>query len=329
MKTSLIFTIIALSAVNAYVIDTIGEALVVGQWRTTEDLLVMSHEDERNTLITELTFITNESVEWLQSNNDDALTEIASVSIFLRDAEVRNVDELATMTVDDQRNTLITQLHYWTDEPVSDLQAKSSNDLVAIGCAFMDTLYTAAEVVSFEWDVDSGQLTEEIPELLSEQLNNNCNSSVALTSTFTFSKTITESTTFEYGGEFQASANILAGHKKTFNFKALRPRKIFKKKVKSRQTYIEGSITLGGTKTWGNQELNAISETYSDSINVSVPPGEAILIQAMTMITKMDVPYTMTVKTALNTTEVITGIWKGVSMAEFQRTQVDVPCDML
>ena len=84
MKTSLIFTLFILSLTHANVLDTIGEALVAGHWRTSEDLLQMSHEDERNTLITEMNIITSESVEWLLSNYDESLVELASVAIFLR-----------------------------------------------------------------------------------------------------------------------------------------------------------------------------------------------------------------------------------------------------
>lgn len=121
-------------------ISTSGEALVLGSWRTSEDLRMMSHDDERNTLITEMTHITSESVEWLQSKTDNDLINFASVAIYLRDANIRRTEELAKMSADDQRNTLITQLHYWTDVPVGDLQAQSNKELVVKGYGFMGTL---------------------------------------------------------------------------------------------------------------------------------------------------------------------------------------------
>ncbi len=316
MKTSLIFAAIVLATTaDGCAMDTVGEALVAGQWRTPDALLTMSHQDERNTLITELSHITSESVDWLQSNDDDALIEYAAVAIFLRDEEIRQEDKLAEMSKEDQRNTLITVLHNWTDDPVDDLQSKSSMDLVVIGCAFAGQLYLAAEVVVFDWDVDSGQLVEEAPTLLSEQLNNNCNSSVPFTAKFSYSKKITEQTTFTHNGEFRMDFTAEA------NFEAEVP---FLLKAGG-----SASIKLGGTKSWGDEELDAITETYSDSITIEVPPGEAILVEALVIIATIDVPYTMTVRTALNTTEVITGVWKGVSMAELQKTQIDIPCEAL
>ena len=77
----------------------------------------MTHNDERNTLIWESTnVITSESTSWLQGQGDAFLVEAASVAIFLRDAHIRSEEELHTYSVEDQRNTLITQLHMWTDD---------------------------------------------------------------------------------------------------------------------------------------------------------------------------------------------------------------------
>ena len=320
MKTALIFALTLLCGgvsvtASACSIDTVGEALVAGHWRTSEDLLYMSHDDERNTLITELNLITSESVDWLQGRSDGELIEFAAVAIFLRGEGIRREDELAGMSTDDQRNTLITQLHMWTDDPVDELQAKTDSELVEIGCAFTGELYLAAEVLTFDWDVDNSQLVEETPALLSEQLVDNCNSSVSLGATFTFSKSITESTTFvrinDIRTDFQAS----------LTFEAKIP---FVAKEE-----LETSISLGYSRTWGDEELNAVTETYEDVVNIEVPAGQAVLVKALTIITKMDVPYTMTVRTALNTTQVLTGVWKGVSMAELQKTQADIPCYML
>lgn len=315
MKTPLIFVAIVLGAVDGCSVDTVGQALVAGQWRTAEDLLSMSHEDERNTLITELDLFTSESTESLQSRQDFDLVELASVTIFLREAHIRTEADLTELSADEQRNTLITQLHYWTDDPVAELQARSNGELVYLGCVFRGNLYLAAEVTSFTWDIDSSQLVGETPTLLSEQLNNNCNSTVPLTGQFSFSKTVSESSTFQQGGEFHMDVGYGVSFEAKIPFVA--------------KTDMDFSTSLGGTKTWGSEEQNAITETYTDSIDVQVPPGQANLVQAMTIICEIDVPYTMTVRTAMNTTQVVTGIWKGVSMAELQKTQVDVPCDML
>ena len=163
----------------------------------------MTHNDERNTLIWESTnVITSESTSWLQGQGDAFLVEAASVAIFLRDAHIRSEEELHTYSVEDQRNTLITQLHMWTDDPISELNATSSTDLLVIGCAFNSNLYLVAEVSQFEWDIDRSQVAEEVPVLLSEQLYDNCNSSIDLSATFAFNKAVTETTTFHNDNEF-------------------------------------------------------------------------------------------------------------------------------
>ena len=168
-----------------------------------------------------------------------------------------------------------------------------------------------SEVTSFDWEVDSSRLTQEIPQMLSEQVNNNCNSTAPLKTIFTIRKTVTEPTKFVDSGEFRSD----------FTFEAKIP---FVAKMD-----MEASISFGGTKSWGSVEMNQITETFQDSIEVVVPPGEAIHVQAMTMISNMDVPYTMTVKTAVNTIRIVKGIWKGASMTEMQKTQTNIPCSML
>merc|ERR1712226_346323 len=145
MKTSLIFAITAvLTTVDACTYSTIGQTLVAARWITSEYLLVMTHEDERNNLIYNLeNVITSE--QGLQGKEDAILIEVGSVAIFLRDTQSMSEEALHTYSVNDQRNILINQLHMWTDDPISELEAKSSTDLLVIGCAFNSNLYLVAE----------------------------------------------------------------------------------------------------------------------------------------------------------------------------------------
>merc|ERR1712137_1352415 len=165
---------------------------------------------------------------------------------------------------------------------------------------FNSNLYLVAEVSQFEWVIDSSQVAEEVPVLLSEQLYDNCNSSIDLSATFAFNKAVTETTTFHNDNEFHMDVSA------AMSFKAKIPFIL--------KTGFEVGVSLGGTKTWGSEEQNSITETYTDQVDVTVPPGRAILIKAMMTIGNMDVPYTMTVKTVQGTTQVITGVWKGVTM---------------
>ena len=64
-------------------------------------------------------------------------------------------------------------------------------------------------------------------------------------------------------------------------------------------------------------------------MSIEVPPGQAIRLMATTTISRIEVPYTMKVKTSLNTTEVVKGTWKGATIGELQKNQTRVSCDEL
>ena len=118
----------------------------------------------------------------------------------MKDTKIRTEKELLKMSLDDQRRTLIAQLTTWTENSVSRLQSLSNIDLAEIlGCGFLAINRTATEVVNFEWHSDNLRVVKKTPTFLSQQLNNNCNSTVPIpmTDTFTISETVTESTTFE------------------------------------------------------------------------------------------------------------------------------------
>ena len=121
--------------------------------------------------------------------------------IFLKETNITTEKELLEMSLEDQQNTLIAQLTKWTENPVFLLQRLSNNDLVKTGCAFLGKCRMATVVVSFEWDIDKHHLINKIPTFLSQQLNNNWNSTVPMINTFIVSKTVTESMTFEQTGE--------------------------------------------------------------------------------------------------------------------------------
>jgi hypothetical protein len=84
--------------------------LLSGRFRSWRDLEHMAGDDQRNTLITELTARTAEPVGALQARNDFDLAGAGAVFVLLRAAGVRDEASLRAMSVDDQRNTLITEL---------------------------------------------------------------------------------------------------------------------------------------------------------------------------------------------------------------------------
>lgn len=107
--------------------------LLAGKFRTQHDLNSMTLEDQRNTLIVEMSGHTNQPVPHFQSLNDAALAGTGAVFVFLRDARIRTDAELKTISDDDQRNILIVELANQTRLSGAVLQGMSNMDLVALG----------------------------------------------------------------------------------------------------------------------------------------------------------------------------------------------------
>ena len=107
--------------------------LLAGKFRTQRELDTMSKDDQRNTLIVELSGHTNQSVPHFQSLDDATLAGTGAVLVFLREARIRTDAELKTISDDDQRNILIVELGSQTNLPGPVLQGMSNMDLVLLG----------------------------------------------------------------------------------------------------------------------------------------------------------------------------------------------------
>jgi len=118
----------------------IGGVLLVGQFRNFADLDRMSTEDQRNTLIVELTNRTANDVRFYQGLNDADLAGTGAILVYLRMAQIRSDVDLKRMSADDMRNTAIVVLHEQTRR--SDLQALTNMQLalVALGTRQLPSL---------------------------------------------------------------------------------------------------------------------------------------------------------------------------------------------
>jgi hypothetical protein len=110
-------------AVDSY----IRGVLLAGHFRTQHELNLMSHEDQRNTLIVELTNHSNQTN--YQSYNDAELEGMGAVMVTLRELKIRDDAALRTMSADGQRNILIVELDAQTHLGQK-LQGFSSFELV-------------------------------------------------------------------------------------------------------------------------------------------------------------------------------------------------------
>src|SRR6185436_1614037 len=111
--------------------------LLAGKFRTQQGLNTMSREDQRNTLIVELSGRTNQPVAHFQAMNDATLAGAGAALVFLREGKIREDGVLKSMSDDDQRNTLIVEIAGQTHLPIPVLQSMGSIDLV--GKAFDST----------------------------------------------------------------------------------------------------------------------------------------------------------------------------------------------
>ena len=91
-----------------YTFTTSGMLYKAGA-RTYGDLNNMSDEDERNTIIIELSKLSSDSVSALQGRNTDTLIAQYAINILLRETRIRTIAGLKTTSLENQRNTLIIE----------------------------------------------------------------------------------------------------------------------------------------------------------------------------------------------------------------------------
>jgi hypothetical protein len=84
--------------------------LLVGTFRTQQQLNGMSLDDQRNTLITELAGRTKDTVAYYQSLTDSDLGGAGALLVYLRLTGSRTDQQIKTMSADDMRNTVIVEL---------------------------------------------------------------------------------------------------------------------------------------------------------------------------------------------------------------------------
>lgn len=105
--------------------------LLVGGFRSQSDLNVMSGENQRNTLITELAGRTRDSGGYYQGLNDSDLAGAGGLLVYLRFVGSRTDEQIKTMSADDMRNTVIAEVAAQTHRG-SDLQGLSNLQLIEL-----------------------------------------------------------------------------------------------------------------------------------------------------------------------------------------------------
>ena len=147
---------------------TLEQAILFGGWRTESQLLEMSSEDMRNTLIVEMNRISSLSIPELQAlsstGNLGSLVGFASISVFLMTRNIRTAADLSAMGYDDQRNTLIADFVNNLDSTTRDLQGLGDFALTSVGFGDAASAFygnAVSNLSSLRMRITDGQSTVE------------------------------------------------------------------------------------------------------------------------------------------------------------------------
>lgn len=106
--------------------------LIAGGFRSHKEVIAMSQDDRRNTLIVEMSKHSNKPTTFFQAMSGAELEGVGAVLVFLRRAGIRTDAELVKISPDDQRNILIVEVDGHTHLG-SRLQSLTNIKLVAVG----------------------------------------------------------------------------------------------------------------------------------------------------------------------------------------------------
>ena len=111
----------------------------------------MPTNDKRNSLVVELSKHTNQTGQYFQGFDDDTLVGKAATAVFLREAGIRDDNELKNMSDCDQRMHRGGGKHKGnhTDRPISELSAISDKDRVTLGLEWFAKSKTVAAILDF------------------------------------------------------------------------------------------------------------------------------------------------------------------------------------
>lgn len=135
--------------------------LIAGGFRSHREVIAMSHDNRRNTLIVEMSKHSNMQVPFFQAMTDAELAGVGAVMVFLRHTGVRTDAELAKISSDDQRNILIVEVDGHTHLG-NRLQSLSNLDLVAVGLGADARFPAAAPTLrTYRFSVESVEIHQQ------------------------------------------------------------------------------------------------------------------------------------------------------------------------
>jgi len=284
--------------------------LLAGKFRTEAELNKSTNDGRRNTIIVELTGHTNQSGGYFQGLSDNDLVGRLAMAVFLMEAGVRDRAQLQQLSDDDQRNVLIVTNEGYTDLSVGQLQGKTNQELVQIGLEWLTKSRTLAAILEFYWNIDQAKVLGSIPDIIHVQSYDNRKSSSPLEAEFSFTKDVTNSSSFSQEHGFEISLGVET------KFTAGIPG------IAANETTV--ALNTSTTHNWSFGGENSTTQSYSHKSAVNVPPRGNI--QRVASVTKgtLDVPYRAKIRTGDGSINWIEGTWKGVSTVNCVAKQVDL-----
>ncbi|XP_053305229.1 uncharacterized protein LOC128467588 [Spea bombifrons] len=169
---------------------------------------------------------------------------------------------------------------------------------------------TIQRMISLEFLPDLGKVISENLEVVQEKTYDNKRSSVPLKHSFSFTKTIKQSSEFshEHGFTCEVGAEM--------TFKAGIPG--------IAEQGLKLTVNLSTTHTWSFTETNETEVSFSSSSDVEVPEGKAIRVIASVRKAEMEMPYRAKVRTLFGYETNIEGTWRGVAHFNLTVAQEDI-----
>ncbi|XP_066921165.1 uncharacterized protein [Clytia hemisphaerica] len=168
------------------------------------------------------------------------------------------------------------------------------------------------EILSIDYDLDNGKITDSKPEVL-ETIDNNNDSPADQILTFTYKETTGTSTenTSSFSNEVGASFKVGTKFSTGIPFIA--------------EGQISMELTALYNHTWGKTKSisNDFSTSSAATASVKANPYTKITCAFSVQKSDMDVPYTMTMKSGKKSS----GTWKGVNCWDFKATFKEEPLE--
>jgi Clostridium epsilon toxin ETX/Bacillus mosquitocidal toxin MTX2 len=289
---------------------TLRGVLLAGKWRAEDELNHMPTEAKRNSLIAELANHTNQPVGHFQGFDDDTLIGKGATVAFLREAGIRDDNALKNMSDSDQRNTLVVENNNHTDRPISSLQNMGNKELVQEGLGWFTNSRTIAEILEFYWNMDQAKVLGTAPEIIATETYDNSRSQIPLKTKFSFTKEITNTSTFSEQHGFEVKVGVET------KFKAGIPG------LAANETTVK--LDASSTNTWQIGGENKTSQIYTRESDVEVPALKRM--QRVASVTKgnLNVPYRAKIRAGDGSIQWLEGTWEGVSTINLLDKQVDI-----